>query len=86
MILTPEQKKVVKDLATEVSGSMTRQEAERDFIKEAVARVAEEQELDKKLLGKLCKLYHKQMFNTEVADMDTLETVYMEVFELNKED
>lgn len=86
MILTPEQKKVVKDLATEVSGSMTRQEAERDFIKEAVARVAEEQELDKKLLGKLCKLYHKQMFHTEVADMDTLETVYMEVFELNKED
>jgi len=86
MILTKEQKKIVKDLAVEVSGSLTRMEAERDFIKDAVNRVAEENELDKKILSRLCKLYHKQMFHTEMADMDTLETVYMEVFDLNSGD
>lgn len=85
MILTPEQKKVVKNLASEVSGSLTRMEAERDLVKEAISRVAEENELDKKILRRLCKLYHKQIFHTEMADNDQLETVYTEVFDLNQD-
>ena len=85
MMLTPEQKKAIKDLATEVSNSFTRIEAERDLIKNAIDDISSEHELDKKILTRLCKLYHKQQFHTEMADTDQLETVYTEVFELNQD-
>lgn len=54
MMLTPEQKKAIKGLATEVSNSFTRIEAERDLIKNAIDDISSEHELDKKILTRLC--------------------------------
>lgn len=84
-MMSPEAKKAIKGLVGEVSGSMTRMEGERDFQKEAVKRIADDHDLDKGLLKRMCKVYHNQRFNTEKEDFDEFETIYTEVFELNQE-
>lgn len=83
--LTPEIKKAIKDLVVEVSGSMTRTEAERDFQRDAIKSVAEEHELDKSLLKKICRTYHQQRFQTEKEGNEAFEITYAEVFELNQD-
>jgi predicted transcriptional regulator len=85
MSLSPEVKKAIKGLVTEVSGSMTRIEGERDLIKEAISKIAEDHELDKKILRKMCKTYHAQRFHTEKQDNEQFETTYCEVFDITDE-
>lgn len=67
----------------ELSNSMTRVEGERDFQKEAITAAAEEHQIEKKLLRKLAKTYHKQKFTEEKAEneefADLYETVIGEV-------
>lgn len=82
MSLSPEVKKAIKDLVTEVSDSMTRMEAERDLIKEAIVSIAADHELDKKILRKMCRTYHKQRFHTEKQDNERFEETYVEVFDV----
>lgn len=82
MSLSEHAKKAIKDLVGEVSGAMTRMEGERDFIKEAIVKVAEDHELDKKILRKMCKTYHAQRFHTEKQDNEQFENTYAEVFEI----
>ena len=85
MSLSEHAKKAIKDLVGEVSGAMTRMEGERDFVKEAIKAVADEHELDKKILSKMCKTYHKQRFHTEKQDNDQFESTYSEVFDIKGE-
>lgn len=84
-MLTPEAKKAIKDMVVEVSGSKTRAEGETTFQNEAIAKVAKDFELDKAVLRKICKTYHKQRFETEKEDNETFEITYAEVFELNQD-
>jgi len=62
---------------TEMSASKTRAEAERDFQREAIKRIADETQIDKKVLRQLAATYHKQNFvelaqqNEEVASLYT---------------
>ena len=85
MSLSPEVKKTIKDMVTEVSASMARMEGEREFIGEAIKLAAEKHELDKKILRKMCKTYHKQQFHTEKQDNEQFEAVYAEVFNITDE-
>lgn len=78
-------KKAVIGLVGEVSASMTRMEAERDLIKEALKAIADEHDLDKKVLRKMCRTYHKQRFHTEVEDNEMFVTAYKEVFGIRDE-
>lgn len=64
---------------------MTRMEAERDFVKEAIAAVAKDHDLDKKILRKMCKTYHQQRFHTEKQDHEQFENTYREVFDIKDE-
>jgi predicted transcriptional regulator len=82
MSLSPEVKKAIKDLVGEVSNSMTRMEAERDLIKEAISSIAKDHELDKKILRKMCRTYHKQRFHTEKQDNEKFEETYSDVFDV----
>lgn len=60
MISNPaDREKLFKGLQ-EISNSMTRVEAEKDFQKDAVARIANEVDIDKKMIRKLANVYHKQ--------------------------
>lgn len=47
----------------ELSNAMTRIDAEKDFMKEAIAKASEEYEVDKKHLRKMARVYHKQNFD-----------------------
>ena len=85
MTLSVEAKKAIKGLVGEVSGAMTRMEGERDFIKEAISAIAKDHDLDKKILSKMCKTYHKQRFHTEKQDNEQFENTYAEVFDIADE-
>ena len=69
-------KKVIKDAMLEISGAMTRIEGERDYIKESIAKVCEDFEINKKTFRKLVNTYHKQNFSKEVAEHEEFEKMY----------
>jgi archaellum component FlaC len=68
--------KKLKDAITEISNSMTRNDAERDFQKEAVARIAEELDLDKKNVKKIAAIYHKQNFTEVQQEQEDIVELY----------
>jgi ssDNA-specific exonuclease RecJ len=63
-------------MLAEISGSMTRIEAERDYIKESVKEMSAEFQLSKKTLNKMARVYHKQNFSEEVASHEEFEDLY----------
>lgn len=71
-----EDKKRIKGCIEEISNSMTRMDAEREFIKEAVNLCAEEVEIDKKHLRKMAKIYHKQNLAEVVSEIEDVESLY----------
>jgi hypothetical protein len=70
-----DQKKLL-DCLRECSGSMTRMEGEKDYIKESIAKVSKDLQLPKKLVARLIKVYHKQNFDEEVATHEQFEKLY----------
>jgi hypothetical protein len=64
--------KVIKDC----SDSMTRAEAESEFVKESITEVSKKLQLPKKLVARMVKVYHKQNFDEEVAVHEQFETLY----------
>ncbi len=80
--LNPEEKKRVKRLLDDLSDSMTRQAAEKEYQKEAIDGIVDELGLDKALLKRILKVYyeanykeHKERFDdfTEAYDAVTKE-------------
>jgi hypothetical protein len=69
-------RKAVYDCMKQISDSMVRIEAERDYIKNAINDICEEQELSKKIFRKMVKVYHKQNFQQEVQNHEEFETLY----------
>jgi len=78
--MTPEIKKAIKGYCEEMSNSMLRAEAERDLQKEATKAVAEEHELDKGILKKMARAYHRSNFVTQRQDTELFFTMYEELF------
>jgi len=73
-------KEKLKKAIQEISNSMTRMDAERDLIKEIISDAHDEHGIDKKVLRKLARAFHKQNFSEEVATQEEFETLYQEVF------
>jgi hypothetical protein len=71
----PDRDKLFK-VIKECSDSMTRQEAEKDFVRESIAETAKNMQLPKRLVARLVKVYHKQNFDEEVAVHEQFETLY----------
>ena len=72
-------RKKILDAITEISHSMTRISAERDFIKDAVSDVSDKFQIPKKIVAKMARVYHKQSFNTESEENSEFESLYEEV-------
>jgi regulator of replication initiation timing len=72
----PADRKAIYDGMKEISNSMTRIEAERDLIKNAINDICEEQNLSKKTFRKMVKVYHKQNFQQEVQSNEEFEQMY----------
>lgn len=73
---SPEDRARIKSCMEELSNSFTRTEAERDFVKEAIAALSEEVEIPKKVLNKMAKIFHKQNLSEVVGDVTDVEELY----------
>jgi hypothetical protein len=71
----PDREKLFK-VIKECSDSMTRMDAEKDYVREAIADTSKNMQLPKKLVAKLVKVYHKQNFDEEVAVAEQFENLY----------
>ena len=76
---SPADRKAILDCMKEISGSMARIDAERDFIREAIKNICDEQNLSKKTFRRMAKTYHKQNFNSEVEEHEEFETLYQTI-------
>lgn len=78
-----------KDLETlkkgikEMSNSLTRVEAEKDFQKDVIDRINDETGLEKKYVRKLAAIYHKQNYTTVQQENDELESLYEAISKVN---
>jgi hypothetical protein len=71
----PDRDKLFK-IIKECSDSITRQDAEKDFVRESIAETSKNMQLPKRLVARLVKVYHKQNFDEEVAVHEQFETLY----------
>jgi archaellum component FlaC len=69
-------RKKIKDAMTEISNSMTRIDAEKDFQKAAVEDLSDEVGIDKKYLKRLANTYHKQNLVEVTTEADDLQSLY----------
>lgn len=76
IIQTPEAKKKINDKLTEISASKTRAAAERDLQKTIVADLAEEYEIEKKLVGKMATAFHNDSFKKNVEEQRDFEILF----------
>ena len=73
---SPADRKAIYDALKEISNSMTRIEAERDLIREAIGNTCENFNLNKKTFRRMAKVYHKQNFNQEKEEHEEFEAMY----------
>jgi hypothetical protein len=71
----PDKQKLLK-VIRDCSDSMTRMDAEKDLVREAIAETAKNMQLPKRLVARLVKVYHKQNYDEEVAVHEQFETLY----------
>jgi uncharacterized protein YukE len=76
MNFTPAQKLTLKNCLQEISGSLTRVEAERDHIKDIVGRISEEFQMNKRTIRRLAKVFHKRNIEEENAAAQELSDTY----------
>lgn len=87
MISNPTDRKKIKDALQEISNSMTRIGAERDLIKDIKADLFEQfkEQLSKKQIGKMARVFHKQNFKEECAETDEFEVLYESIVMLGNQ-
>jgi uncharacterized protein YukE len=73
------EKKVVQDAIEEMINSFTRMDAERDLIKQIVAKVKEETTVTPRVFRKMAKVAYKANFAEEVATHEEFEELYQEI-------
>jgi hypothetical protein len=76
MLSNEADRKKVLDCMKEMSNSMTRIDAERDFQKEAANALADDVAIDKKYINALAKIYHKQNFAQFQQQKEEIEDLY----------
>ena len=69
----------VRNAIVEMSNSMTRMDAERDLIKEIVDKINEEEFIDKRVIRKMARVYHKQNFAEESTINEEFETHFKNI-------
>lgn len=77
--LSPNDKVVIKNALQEISNSLTRNEAERDNIKEIINKISEEYQINKKIIRKLAKIYHKRNLTEVVAEQEEVTDTYQAI-------
>mgnify|MGYP000686684763 CR=1 FL=1 len=66
------QQSIYGEMKTELQ---RRQEAEREFVKEAIISLEDEVGIPKKYLGKMARIYHKQNMSEIVSEIEEIEAL-----------
>lgn len=80
MPTTPEDLKKINAAIKQASDSLTRVEAEKDFLKDVREAMKADYNLPPKMFNKLLKAYHKQNFPEETAQAEEFQEMYEKVF------
>lgn len=72
----PNQRQKIEKVLVEISNSMTRIEAERSYINEALSNIQEEYEIPKKYMRKVAKIYHKRNLSEVKEEFSSVEDIY----------
>ena len=76
MISNPADQIKIKKMLSEISDSYTRISAERELVKETIESLAEDFDLDKKLLRKMAQIFHKQNYSEVESEQEELALLY----------
>ena len=76
---TPADKLKLIDGLKEISASMSRMEAERDLMKNVKKDLCDDLQLNRKVLNKLARTYHKGNYSEEVELHKDFESLYEKV-------
>jgi hypothetical protein len=79
VLSNPADRDKLLNVVRECSGSMTRMEGEKDFVRESINNISKELDLPKRLVQRMVKVYHKQNYDEEVAVHEQFETLYQSV-------
>ena len=79
MLSNPADREKLFDAIKEMSNSMTRVDAEKDYQKDVIDKITDELDLDKKYIRSLARIYHKQNFTTVQQEQEDLVTLYEEM-------
>ena len=74
--LNESQKTELKNAIRELNDSMTRVAAERDFQKDSINAVSDKTGVNKKIIRRMAKVYHRQNFTQEREEHEEFETLY----------
>lgn len=83
MISSPVDQQKIKKMLSEISDSYTRISAERELVKETIEALAEDFDLDKKLLRKMAQIFHKQNYSEVESEQEELALLYESVIGIN---
>ena len=76
----PSRKTALKQAIIEVSNAWLQAESHNLHAKEVITLISEEYEMDKALVSKIAKMYHKQNISETKAKSDTLIDEYETIF------
>ena len=76
MLSNPADREKLLASIKEMSNSMTRVDAEKDFQKDIIDKVNDELGLEKKYVRKLASIYHRQNFTTVQQEQEELQELY----------
>lgn len=76
MLNNPDDRKKLLNGCQELSNSMTRVEAEKDYQRDAVAHLSAELGIEKKYINKVASMYHKQNFHQVQTEHQEIEDLY----------
>lgn len=74
--LTAEDRKALKGVIQEVSNSMTRTEAEKEFIRDAIKDASDKYQIPKRTLQKIARAYHKSNIDDERSSLEEFLDLY----------
>lgn len=77
--MTESEKLKLKQVMIELSNAMTRIAAERDFIKEAITSASDTYSINKKVLRRMARVYHKNNYSEELSSMEEFTTMYDDI-------
>jgi len=77
--LTEDQQGRLKKALKDAADSHVRQEAESEYLREVIKKIADDLKIPKKVVNALAKVFHKQNFDQVVAEHEQFEKLYKTV-------